>query len=463
MRAVVGLIVGLFVLEACGSAAAPPPARPTPPGAAPAEGAKPAPPSPIVNEVKEEAVAPAEPEPADPRVAADLRSFDVVWQRVADLFYDPAYGGVDWKAVRAELRPKILETKTREEARAIMNQALDRLGKSHFGVTGPLEGEGEGAREEVAGVGVELRILGKAAIVTRIDAGSPAEKAKLPLGAELASIDGTLLGPKLAEVAGKLGASTMVPLYQARAVHRLIRGKPGTKVALGVRTGVKVTPFSLERAHLGKVASLGNLGSHRVVYETRKLDARTGYIRLSMFLDPSEVVPAFARDLAAFKGTAGVVIDLRGNPGGLGAMAMGMAGHLVSEENKKLGTMRTRQTSLDFVVNPQVERYAGKVAVLVDELSASTSEIFAGGLQDLGRARVFGRRTPGAALPSTIEELPNGDRFQYAIADYVSAGGKVLEGHGVTPDVPVALDPKLLRAGKDPDIVAATRWIQEKP
>lgn len=453
------IVVGLFVLGACGGAIGPLPANPVPPTASPAEAAKPAPPPPSVSPVKEEA--PAEPVPADPRVAVDLKSFDLVWQRVADLFYDPAYGGVDWKAVRAELRPKILETKTREEARAIMNQALGRLGKSHFGVTGPLDDEGEGDGD--AGVGIELRILGKAAIVTRIDAGSPAEKSKLPLGAELVAVDGVLLAPKLAEVAGKLGASTMVPLYQARAVYRLIRGKPGTKVALGVRAGAKVTPFAVERAHLGKVASLGNLGSHRVVYEARKLDARTGYIRLSMFLDPPEVVPAFARDLAAFKDTAGVVIDLRGNPGGIGAMAMGMAGHLVSDENKKLGTMRTRQTSLDFVVNPQVSRYAGKVAVLVDELSASTSEIFAGGLQDLGRARVFGRRTPGAALPSTIEELPNGERFQYAIADYVSAGGKVLEGNGVTPDVPVALDPKLLRAGKDPDIVAATRWIQEKP
>jgi carboxyl-terminal processing protease len=199
------------------------------------------------------------------------------------------------------------------------------------------------------------------------------------------------------------------------------------------------------------------------VYEARKLDGQTGYIRLSMFLDPAAVVPAFAKDLAGFKDLTGVIIDLRGNPGGIGGMAMGMAGHLISDENKKLGTMRTRKTSLDFVVNPQAQRYAGKIAVLIDDLSASTSEIFAGGLQDLGRARIFGRRSPGAALPSTIEQLPNGDRFQYAIADYVSTGGKVLEGQGVAPDVPVALDVKVLRSGKDPDIVAATRWIKEKP
>ena len=62
-----------------------------------------------------------------------------------------------------------------------------------------------------------------------------------------------------------------------------------------------------------------------------------------------------------------------------------------------------------------------------------------------------------------IELLPDGDRLQYAIADYQTASGKELEGHGVTPDVAVELDLKTLRAGKDPDIVAATRWIKEKP
>ena len=78
------------------------------------------------------------------------------------------------------------------------------------------------------------------------------------------------------------------------------------------------------------------------------------------------------------------------------------------------------------------------LAILVDGCSASTSEIFAGGLQDVKRARVFGTHTAGAALPSVISKLPNGDGFQYAIANYISVGGKPLEGIGVTPDDGVA-------------------------
>jgi carboxyl-terminal processing protease len=99
------------------------------------------------------------------------------------------------------------------------------------------------------------------------------------------------------------------------------------------------------------------------------------------------------------------------------------------------------------------------VAVLIDSHSASTSEIFAGGLQDLGRARIFGTRSAAAALPSTIELLPNGDGFQHAIATYVSEGGKVLEGNGVIPDVVVELERKNLLQGVDAVLEAALGWI----
>ncbi len=98
--------------------------------------------------------------------------------------------------------------------------------------------------------------------------------------------------------------------------------------------------------------------------------------------------------------------------------------------------------------------------MLVDELSMSTSEIFAGGLKDLKRARVFGTKTPGAALPSTVEVLPNGDRFQYAFANYISAGGKPLEGAGVVPDVETPLTRDLLLEGRDPAVEAAVCWIR---
>jgi carboxyl-terminal processing protease len=102
------------------------------------------------------------------------------------------------------------------------------------------------------------------------------------------------------------------------------------------------------------------------------------------------------------------------------------------------------------------------VAILVDAEAASTSEIFAGGLKDLGRARVFGTRTAAAALPSVIERLPNGDGFQYAIANYISEGGKPLEGIGVQPDEEVKLSREALLAGHDSVLDAALEWIKKQ-
>ena len=114
-------------------------------------------------------------------------------------------------------------------------------------------------------------------------------------------------------------------------------------------------------------------------------------------------------------------------------MAMGMAGWLVDKPDQRLGTMYLRDNTINFVINPRPEVFTGPVAILVDGTSASTSEIFAGGLKDLGRARIFGTLTAAAALPSIIEKLPNGDGFQYAMANYISEGGKRSGGERRTP------------------------------
>lgn len=143
-------------------------------------------------------------------------------------------------------------------------------------------------------------------------------------------------------------------------------------------------------------------------------------------------------------------------------MAMGLAGFVVNQPNQKLGTMYMRDTTLNFVVNPRAGSFTGPVAILIDGTSASTSEIFAGGLQDLGRARVFGTKSAAAALPSVFTRLPNGDGFQYAIANYISRNGLTLEGNGVTPDEEVHLTRDTLLAGRDAVVDAALYWIRSK-
>jgi carboxyl-terminal processing protease len=178
----------------------------------------------------------------------------------------------------------------------------------------------------------------------------------------------------------------------------------------------------------------------------------------------------FDAAIDSMRGADGLVIDLRGNPGGVAAMVMGTAGHLL-DTVVTLGVMRSREATLRFVSNPRranargerVTPYAGPVAILVDGMSASTSEFFAGGLRSVGRARVFGQTTSGQALPAQMERLPNGDVLYHAVADFTLPDGTRIEKVGVTPDEAVSLTRKSLLAGHDPVLDAAIRWITARP
>ncbi len=103
--------------------------------------------------------------------------------------------------------------------------------------------------------------------------------------------------------------------------------------------------------------------------------------------------------------------------------------------------------------------YAGPVAVLVDELSASASEAFAGGLQSLGRVRVFGTTSLGAVLPASPDRLPNGDVLYHAFGEFVTGDSLRLEGRGVIPDEATSPTREALLAGGDPALDAAVAWI----
>jgi carboxyl-terminal processing protease len=174
----------------------------------------------------------------------------------------------------------------------------------------------------------------------------------------------------------------------------------------------------------------------------------------------------FQKAMDGHRSAAGIVIDLRGNPGGLAAMLMGISGHFLTER-KPLGVMKTRDSELRFASNPRlvsaagerVEPFAGPVAILVDALTGSASECFAGGMQSLGRARVFGQTSMGQALPAVFDRLPNGDVLIHAYGDFVTATGTRLEGRGVVPDEEVPLNRAELLAGRDTALERALQWI----
>jgi len=396
---------------------------------------------------------------AQGRTQLDLDSFEKVWTTIRDKHWQVKPAGLDWQAIHDEYRPRVEKASTHDEARAVMQEMLGRLKQSHFAIIpavvySVLDDEPEGP----GSTGIDARVLDGRAIVTSVDPGSPAEKLGVRPGWQIERAG----GKDLKAVIDQARSNPAVhELQLTRAVLARLSGPiGGTLDATFLNSsGSKVNVSLSLTAPRGTFSSFGNLPAQAVFYENKRI-GQTAYVRFNMFLDLPRVMVSFQQTIENCKTCDGLIIDLRGNPGGIGGMAMGMAGFLVDKPNQRLGTMYLRDSTLNFVVNPRADVFSGPVAVLVDGSSASTSEIFAGGLKDLGRARLFGTHTAAAALPSAFERLPNGDGFQYAVANYISEGGQPLEGLGVTPDVAAELTRAALLAGHDAVIDAAVDWIK---
>jgi len=396
----------------------------------------------------------------------DLDSFEKVWTTVRDKHWQTKPGGLDWQAIHSEYLPRVEKSSSPAEARAVIQEMLGRLGQSHFAIIPATiysvvddEDGGPGVTGPGA-TGIDLRILDGQAIVVSVDAGSPAEKQGVQPGWQVLRS----AGKELKSIIDQARSNPAIhELQLTRAVEARLTGPiGGTVEAVFLDGSGKTIDLNLSLTQpRGTLSAFGNLPAQHVWFESKKLGT-TAYIRFNMFLDLPRVMAGFQQAVETCKPCDGLIVDLRGNPGGIGGMAMGMAGFLVDKPNQRLGTMYMRDTTLNFVVNPRPEVLSAPLAVLVDGLSASTSEIFAGGLKDLGRARVFGTHTAAAALPSAFERLPNGDGFQYALANYISQGGQPLEGLGVTPDVEVPLTRAALLDGHDSVIDASLAWIRRQ-
>lgn len=394
---------------------------------------------------------------------ANIDSFEHIWKTVHDRHWDPKLGGIDWQAVHDELRPKVESAKSAEAARQVMQEMLERLHQTHFGVfPADVYKEFDSPGSSEGGPGIDVRVLDGRAIVTAVTPGSPASLQGVKPGWEVLRVDGRDIPPSLVKIQQSFKDSTLLDLRLSRSVLGRLDGPVGTPVHLEFLDGTNHhVKLNVDRAlPRGTVARMGSLPPFYFWIESKKVRPDIGYVQFDAFFDPDTVSKTFADAVKDCTNCRGFVVDLRGNPGGLGGLAMGVAGWFIDKPGLQLGTMSTREGSLKFVVFPRLEPFRGPLAVLVDGSSGSTSEIFAGGMKDLNRARIFGTRTAGAALPSLIEKLPNGDGFQFAIANYVSQGGKPLEGNGVTPDEIVKLTRHQLLEGQDPVLDAAIRWIE---
>jgi carboxyl-terminal processing protease len=272
---------------------------------------------------------------------------------------------------------------------------------------------------------------------------------------------------RLQTALGDRGGS-FAAIHGPRIVESTLIGPAGAAVSAEFSDGdgQPVQIAMVRRVARGQAVNFGYLPTIHASVEQQRLERSEGcvaVVRLNAWMPP--VAAALDSAIFAHNRCRGMVLDLRGNPGGLAGMVMGVAGHFLTRPDS-LGMLRLREATLHLVANPRhvdaggrrVEPFGGRLAILVDELSASTSEIFAGAMQTLGRARVFGVRSPGYALPAQISRLPNGDLLMYVVADFTLPGGARVEGRGVIPDVVAPLSRAALLAGRDLALDMAVDW-----
>jgi len=393
-----------------------------------------------------------------------LATFDRAWELVRDRHFDPGLGGVDWNAVRDELRPRMAEAGSRQAAREVLRAMVARLGQSHFALLPAEALESAAYAREAGSAGVDLVLLGGKALVRDVAAGSPAERAGVRPGWELVRVDGTGIAPLLAAAAKKLPEGPGKRMKTTEAAARLLHGPLGARRRLELVDGEgRRVEAVLDLARPpGRLVQTGNLPAAYVRLEVERLPGDIGLLALDAFVDPPHVMRGLNEAMESFLSARGLVVDLRGNGGGLPEMVTGLLGWL-TPRRLEIGRMVTREKRMRVEVTPRRRSFAGPVAVLIDERCVSGAELFAHAARFLPNARLFGLPTAGAVQGGAIERLPDGDGLMFPFSDFRTPAGESLEGVGVPPDVVVEATREDLLAGVDPALDAALAWISTQP
>ncbi len=240
---------------------------------------------------------------------------------------------------------------------------------------------------------------------------------------------GLMPGDRIIKIDGKITEKMTLQ----EAVH-LLRGDPGTKVTITVfrqrakEPSDKIKDYTIERAEI-KVES---------VKDAKIIDDGIGYIRITQFNEPTDREFEAALSKLEKQGLDALIIDLRNNPGGLLEAARRIASKFIPA-GKLIVSTEGRDPNQKTVYRSEGgrKRLNIPIVLLVNNGSASGSEIVAGALQDLKRAVLVGETTFGKGSVQSILALPDGSALRLTTAKYYTPSHKVIHEHGITPDIVV--------------------------
>ncbi|MEN9416433.1 MAG: Tricorn protease [Pseudomonadota bacterium] len=376
-------------------------------------------------------------------------AFDHVWRTVDERYYDPKMNGVDWKAAGAKWRPLVLEAPDDDTFWDRLDRMAGELRDVHTRVVSPKHAR-LGERSQAVNLGFAFRPLGETLVVTSVNAESDAWWAGVRPGMTLAAVDGEPAQAVFARLRAEARDGSTQQQRNALAATRLLAGEPDSTARLAFqRADGTLLQATLRRALF--------TSPPRVAH--RRLPDGPGYIRLTAW--NASLQGRMLEAITALKDAPSLIIDLRGNGGGSGAMVRSVAQQFFEGE-VPAGRVLTRTgkpitMAFELVELVKLESvlkgtglYKGPVAILVDAGSASASESFAGLMQAHRRATVVGQLSCGCLLGFMgYATVPGGGKLAYSELGFVLPDGRRIEGEGVAPDVPVPPTLEDLRLNRD--------------
>jgi len=406
------------------------------------------------------------PSPANAALDAPSRerAFDFVWDTIDRHYYDPKLNGVDWNAVRERYRPLALQAKDDDAFWDALDRMTGEIRDAHTRVESPKRVELR-ERDESITLGMAIALLEGRLALSAVNPDSDAWWAGVRPGMFIVAVDGVPAMDAYAKALGQTRHDSTDRSRHLRAVRRIMTGAPNSisQVEFERADGTRFTATLTRRPHRSPP-----MERHRV------LPSGFGYLQFSEW-----TIGTAYRALGAIdemKGTRGLVIDLRNNPGGA-AQAVNMLLEKFFAKRTEMGQVLTRSgkpVSLFFgmieiiklkrVVDGNPDAYRGPVAILVNAGSASASELFAGTLQAAGRAAIVGQPSCGCLLGFLgYAHVPGGGELAYSEVGFVLANGKRIEGEGVIPDDAVPLSLADLRASRDRTLEEAQARLAAMP
>jgi len=254
------------------------------------------------------------------------------------------------------------------------------------------------------GIGVQFQIFKDTILVVGVIVGGPSEKVGIMAGDKIIKINGEdAFGKKISN----------------KLVMEKLRGKKGSQVKVGIFrkgrkslldftiTRDKISPFSIDAAFMAT--------------------PQIGYIKLSRFSESSTKEFLEALDKLKAKGMKNLILDLRGNGGGYMNIALDLANQFIEKNKLLLYTEGLRSARQDFYSDPNGKFVNGKLIILINEGSASASEIVAGAVQDLDRGLIVGRRSFGKGLVQRPFMLPDSSVIRLTTARYHTPTGRCIQ------------------------------------